>query len=141
MAKIKSNGTIHEFHARAVDAARAGKSMKEFAKEEGTLANNVQARLYEAVLAGEAMVVFQEPVRSTRRRSEVQENVSRITLYTGRAKTPYLTLKVPTDVVQKAGGEGDYIEWKFSRGQIVGKKIDAPAPGAVAADSDMDDQA
>lgn len=141
MAKVKGNGSVQEFHSRAIEAARAGKSMKEFAKEEGTLANNVQARLYEAVLAGQPMVVFQEPVRSSRRRSEIQENVSRITLYTGRAKTPYLTLKVPTDVVQKAGGEGDYIEWSFKRGQIMGKRIEAPAPGAVMVDPDGEDQA
>jgi hypothetical protein len=123
MAKSKHANDIQSYHARAMEAAKAGLSMKEFAKQEGTLANNVQARLYEAVLAGLPTVQFREPERGGRRRRREPDNTTQITLYTGRAKTPYLTLKVPTQVVEKAGNEGDLIEWDFSRGRIVGRRI------------------
>ena len=123
MAKSKHTNDIHSFHGRAMDAAKGGLSMKEFAKQEGTLANNVQARLYEAVLAGLPTVQFREPERGSRRRRKEPDNITMITLYTGRAKTPYLTLKVPTQVVEKAGAENDLIEWEFSRGRIIGRRI------------------
>lgn len=123
MAKSKTTNDIQSYHARAMEAAKTGLSMKEFAKKEGTLANNVQARLYEAVLAGMTPVQFREPERGSRRRRKEPDNITQITLYTGRAKTPYLTLKVPTQVVEKAGNEGDLIEWDFSRGRIVGRRI------------------
>lgn len=137
MAKGKSSGDIQAFHARAAAAAREGLTMKEFAKVEKTLANNVQARLYDAVVSGLPMVVFRSVERSSRRRRQEPENISQISLYTGRAKTPYLTLKVPTAVVEKAGAEGEFIEWDFVRGRIVGRKID----GANVSISDDEAQA
>ena len=135
MAKSKNPNDIHSYHSRAIKASEAGISMKEFAKQEGTLANNVQARLYEAVLAGLPTVQFREPERGGRRRRKEPENLTQVTLYTGRAKTPYLTLKVPTHVVEKAGAEGDWIEWDFVRGRIVGRRAAAGAVGSMDEDS------
>lgn len=138
MAKVKNSGDIQAFHARAAAAARDGLTMKEFAKQEKTLANNVQARLYEAMVAANLpMVVFRTAERAGRRRRQEPENITQISLYTGRAKTPYLTLKVPTAVVERAGAEGDFIEWDFVRGRIVGRRID----GANITLSDEDAQA
>jgi hypothetical protein len=136
MARAKNANDIYSYHQRATAAAQDGLSMKEFAKMEGTLANNVQARLYEAILAGLPAVQFKEPERGGRRRRKEQENVTQVTLYTGRAKTPYLTLKVPTQVVEKAGAEGDLIEWDFSRGRIVGRRIGS-GPIVGGGDDDM----
>ncbi|MFM7204907.1 MAG: hypothetical protein ACKO6N_29385 [Myxococcota bacterium] len=135
MAKGKNGGDIEAFHARAVAAAREGLTMKEFAKREKTLANNVSARLYEALLENLPIVMFREPERSSRRRQQAPENISQITLYTGRAKTPYLTLKVPTSIVERIGAKDDYIEWDIVRGKIVGKKVEAPE-GGIAPDED-----
>jgi len=137
MARSKHANDIYSYHVRATEAAKKGLSMKEFAKQESTLANNVQARLYEAVLVGLPTVQFREPERGGRRRRKEPDNTTQITLYTGRAKTPYLTLKVPTQVVEKAGGEGDLIEWDFVRGRIVGRKIgNAPVPQDMGMDDD-----
>lgn len=123
MTKSKNLNDIIAFHARASEASKSGISMKEFAKQEGTLANNIQARLYEAIIAGLPAVHFQDPNSLVRATTLTDDSVTQITLYTGRAKNPYLTLKVPTHIVEKAGVEGDNIEWKFQRGKIIGKKI------------------
>jgi len=124
MAKPRNTNEVLAFHVRAQAASKKGLTMKEFAKEEHTLANNVQARLYEAVLQGQPTVEFREAARDGRRRRKGPDNITQITLYTGRAKIPYLTLKVPTQVVEKAGMEGDFIEWEFSRGRIAGRRMD-----------------
>jgi len=119
----KSDNEIQAFHARAKDAAAKGVTMKEFAKKEGTLANNVQARLYKAILLGLEPVKFKEPESGSRKRRKQPNNVTLITLYTGRAKVPYLTLKVPSEIVARAGNEGDAIEWDFQRGRIIGRPV------------------
>ncbi len=96
---------------------------KEFAKLEHTLTNNVHAKLYECVLDGMPPIKFRKPERSSRARRRGQDNRTQITLYTGRAKVPYLTLKVPSHIVEQAGAKGDWIEWRYVRGRIVGKRI------------------
>ncbi len=114
---------LTSFYARARAAAEKGMTAKEFAKQEHTLTNNIHARLYECVLEGMAPIKFRTPERASSRRRGVRDNLTQITLYTGRAKVPYLTLKVPSHIVQQAGKEGDWIEWRFVRGRIIGKKV------------------
>lgn len=123
MPRSRKSVDIREFHARAVAAVQAGKSMREFAREQNTLANNVKAMLYEAVvLQSLSPVTFPEPTRGGRARKEKPSNISEVQLYTGRAKMPYLTLKVPRQIVAASHSrEGDKFEWRLNRkGEIVG---------------------
>jgi hypothetical protein len=125
MGKPRTKDDIIEYHNRAKKAVEQGLTMKEFARKEKTLSNNVEARLYQAVQQGLSIITFPEPLPGTTRRGKGPDNVTSITLFTGRAKTPYLTLKVPPMIVKKAGKEGDLIEWEFTRGRIIGKKKNA----------------
>ncbi len=130
VAKKKERGDLVLFYRRAREAAKRGLTAKEFAKQEGTLANNISARLYECVLEGMEPVRFKEAEAGGRRRRQAPDNISQITLFKGRAKVPYLTLKVPAHIVSQIGKEGDRIEWSLSRGRIVGKKVEAAEESA-----------
>ncbi len=126
----KRSYDIFSFHTRAREAAEKGLTAKEFAKQEHTLTNNINARLYECILANLPPVKFKEPESGSQRRRGGRDDLSQITLYTGRAKVPYLTLKVPSHVVEKVGKRGDWIEWSYTRGRIVGKRVDQDETGA-----------
>lgn len=123
MPRSKKRIDVQAFHAAAIAAANAGKTMKEFAKEQGTLANNVKAVLYEAFVEHSLKpVTFPVPEPKRRGRKSQPTNLSPVTLYTGRAKQPYLTLKVPRDIVAQSGAkEDDVFEWRLNRkGDLVG---------------------
>ena len=127
MPRTKKDQDLQSFHAAAVKAAEDGMTAKAFAKEQGTLANNVKAMLYEAfVQFGLQPVEFPAPGRRSRKQKEAPDNLSTVKLYTGRAKDPYLTVKIPKAIVARSGAkEGDVFEWQINRkGSIVGRKID-----------------
>ena len=124
MPRFKKSVDVPTFHRDAKAAAAEGITMKEFAKSQGTLANNVKAMLYEAILSyGLPAVEFPKPTVKTRGRKATPSNLSEVNLYTGRAKVPYLTLKVPKIIVSKANcQEDDIFEWKLNRkGHIIGR--------------------
>lgn len=115
---------VRTFHAAAVLAAQNGLSIRQFAKSQGTLANNVKARLYEALLAhGLTPVQFPEAVQSSPARAKQPANESTVKIYTGRAKVPYLMVKVPREVLVKSGSsEGDVFVWRLNKkGEVIGK--------------------
>lgn len=123
MPRSKKDVDLLEFHAAARKAADGGMTAKAFAREQGTLANNVKAMLYEAFIQHDLKPVeFPEPSRRSRSRKEPPANLSEVKLYTGRAKDPYLTVKIPKAIVAKSGAsEGDIFEWRLNRkGNIVG---------------------
>ena len=125
MPRSKKDLDLKAFHAAAGKAAADGSTVKAFAKTQGTLANNVKAQLYEAFIQhGLKPVEFPAESAKTRGRKEAPDNLSTVKLYTGRAKTPYLTVKVPKAVVAKSDAEdGDVFEWRINRkGSIVGRK-------------------
>ncbi len=124
MPRSKKSVDVQSFHSAAVKAAEEGITLKQFAKMQGTLANNVKAVLYEGVVSfGLAPVEFPKPAPKARGRKASPTNLSEVSLYTGRAKVPYLTLKVPKAVVSRADAqENDIFEWKINRkGDIVGR--------------------
>jgi hypothetical protein len=126
MPRSKKDIDLQAFHNAAKKAASDGMTAKTFAKAMGTLANNVKAMLYEAYIRYDLKPVeFAEPSRRSRSRKEEPGNLSEITLYTGRAKDPYLTLKVPKGIVGRSGAnEGDVFEWRLNRkGSIVGHNV------------------
>lgn len=122
MARPRKEVDLKRFHTAAKKAANDGMTMKEFAKTQGTLANNVKATLYEAFTEfGLAPITFPEPTPKKRGRKAQPTNLSMVSLYTGRAKVPYLTMKVPRSIVAKSGAnDGDTFEWRINRrGDIV----------------------
>lgn len=128
MSSKKNDSELRSFHGDAKKAAAQGTSLKAFAKENGTLANNVKANLYEAVVnLGLEPVRFEPETPRQRRRSHLPDNVSKVSIYTGRAKVPYLTVKVPREIVASSkAADGDVIEWKINRrGDIVGENLTA----------------
>ena len=128
MATSRSEVEIKEFHTLASNAASDGVSIKGFARDQGTLANNVKALLYEAVIHhGLSPVTFPPEPPRQRRRSKMAANLSKVKIYTGRAKVPYLTVKVPRSVVAESkAAEGDVFEWRTNKkGELVGVNLTA----------------
>lgn len=126
MPRSKKSVDLTGFHSAARKAAEEGQTAKQFARSVGTLANNVKAMLYEAwVEHGLKPVEFRAPERRVRGRKEQPTNLSEVTLYTGRARTPYLTIKVPREIVASSKAEqGDVFQWRLNkRGDIVGTNL------------------
>ena len=102
--KLTPDQELAAFHKRAVEAIAAGKTALEFAKSEGTLVNNVYARLYlaEKKLHLEGLE-FSEVTKVPRKRATQEESFETIiTLYKGgNTKVPYPVGKIPQSVIKK----------------------------------------
>lgn len=108
--KAPTGEALRAFHARAV-AASGTMTVVEFAKSEGSLANQVQANLFKAIEQfGLEIPRFQPEVKSAGAGTRPRKDKNRVELYLyeGRAKTPYVTSRpIPKHILAAIGANAN----------------------------------
>lgn len=127
---------LREYYERAKVASAVG-GIREFARAEGSQLHLVQSVLYRCAELGLPMLQWKaEPVveKSRSRKKPLPTSVE-IYLYTGRAKTPYLSTKpIPAHLLGALGAEaGDQIDFTVVDGKLIGTLVKAQPAVPVAA--------